>query len=607
MSAPNETGEELLLQNQEETVPQTEVVHSHRSKHRFLPFIHKMYWFFYRKPLFFLIFLPAATNGFILIQAYVYMGKIVDALGEENPIPLIRKYSLLTFIFAFFCAILSFCNFAFWIQIGSIIGIKIKRLLFKSYMEKDIEFYDRRSIGELLNLLNDDSMAIEGVFEQSKVNEVKAIGQLVSAVIVSARINLELTMLSLSVSVIIAVILKFFRQQGGKHMRARSIVQSVGVTVFDEIISNPRVVYSNNQEENEAERFNHVNTQAAYHHKTMHCLFFSAFETGSLINSGTLSMIITLGGYIIMHDKLSVGDLLAIIRATRMFGFELMMIMGSINREVRAWDSADRIWETVEDPIKIDPYEGIAPESIKGDIEFKNVWFKYPTRDSWILKNVSFCVQPGEISAFVGHSGSGKSTIVQLLMRFYDVNEGQVLIDGKDIREYSPSFLHRSIGVVQQDSALFTMTVKENLKYGAPNATDEEVVQAAVIANADKFIRKLPQEYNSSIGEKGMNLSGGQRQRLAIARAVVKNPKILITDEATAALDAVSEKKVQKALDNVMKGRTSIIVAHRLGTIRSANMIYVFDAGELVESGTHEELVSKRGSYYDLVKLQLED
>ena len=192
-------------------------------------------------------------------------------------------------------------------------------------------------------------------------------------------------------------------------------------------------------------------------------------------------------------------------------------------------------------------------------------------------------------------------------MRFYDVNEGQVLIDGKDIREYSPSFLHRSIGVVQQDSALFTMTVKENLKYGAPNATDEEVVQAAVIANADKFIRKLPQEYNSSIGEKGMNLSGGQRQRLAIARAVVKNPKILITDEATAALDAVSEKKVQKALDNVMKGRTSIIVAHRLGTIRSANMIYVFDAGELVESGTHEELVSKRGSYYDLVKLQLED
>lgn len=606
MNAPEKAGEELLLNDVENRDEEVTVLPPSISKHTFIPGIPKMYWFFYRKPLYFLIFLPSFSAGFIMIQAYVYMGRIVDALKEEDPYPLIKYNALMTFGACLICAVLNFLNFTMWIQLGSMIGMKIKRVLFKSLMEKDIEFYDRKSIGDILYLLNDESASVEYIFSSMKSTQVKAIGQLCSAVFVSAGINLELTLLSVSITVIISVILRYFRRQGGKHMRARSVVESIGLTVFTEIISNPRVAYANLQEENELDRYHHVIDESANHLTTMHYIFFIAMEYGRVVNHGTWALILSLGGFLIMNAKITAGDLLALMRATRMEGFELSMLMGQWNRETRAMESADRIWEVVLAAPKVDPSQGLAPNTVIGDIEFKNVWFKYPTRDAWVLKNVSFKVKSGEIAAFVGHSGSGKSTIVQLLLRYYDVNEGQILVDGRDIKDYSPAFLHRNIGVVQQDSALFTLTVKENLKYGAPDATDREVEQAAIVANADKFIRKLPNGYDSAIGEKGSNLSGGQRQRLAIARAVVKDPRILITDEATAALDAVSEKKVQAALENVMKGRTSIIVAHRLGTIRKAQMIYVFDAGEMVEFGTHEQLIEKKGHYYDLVKLQLD-
>jgi ABC-type multidrug transport system fused ATPase/permease subunit len=246
-------------------------------------------------------------------------------------------------------------------------------------------------------------------------------------------------------------------------------------------------------------------------------------------------------------------------------------------------------------------------ENFRGKVEFRNVWFKYPTRATvWVLKNVSFSVEPGEIAALVGHSGSGKSTIVQLLMRFYDVNEGEILLDDVPLRNLDPRWVHQVIGVVQQDPQVFSMSIADNIRYSVGvAATDEEIVQAARVSYADEFIRGFEDGYDTLVTEKGGNLSGGQRQRVAIARAIIRNPTILITDEATSALDAASEKEVQRALDGVMAGRTSLIIAHRLGTIRAARMIYVFEMGELVEAGTHDELLAREGHYAKLVRRQL--
>jgi ABC-type methionine transport system ATPase subunit len=243
--------------------------------------------------------------------------------------------------------------------------------------------------------------------------------------------------------------------------------------------------------------------------------------------------------------------------------------------------------------------------TFKGRIEFRNVSFRYPSRDVLVLRNVSFVVEPGQMAALVGHSGSGKSTCVQLLERFYDVTEGVILLDGQDIRELDPRWLHHVMALVAQEPILFQMTIRENVKYGKRKATDQEVESAIEIANARKFISKLDKGLDTVVGEKGSTLSGGQRQRIAIARAVIRDPVILVTDEATSALDAASEKRVQLALDKVMEGRTAVVVAHRLSTIRNAQVIYVFDTGEIKEQGTHDELVAKREWYYELVKRQL--
>jgi ABC-type multidrug transport system fused ATPase/permease subunit len=227
--------------------------------------------------------------------------------------------------------------------------------------------------------------------------------------------------------------------------------------------------------------------------------------------------------------------------------------------------------------------------------------------DVYVLKNMSFVIEAGQTGALVGHSGSGKSTCIQLLERFYDVTDGFILFDGHDIRELNPRWLHRKISLVSQEPTLFQRSIKENVLYSVESATDEEVNHALEIANCNKFISKLSEGIETYVGEKGASLSGGQRQRVAIARAVLKKPVILMTDEATSALDAGNERKVQEALDRVMVGMTGVVVAHRLSTIRNAAIIYVFDAGEIIEVVNHESLIAKKGFYYKLVYRQLPD
>jgi ABC-type multidrug transport system fused ATPase/permease subunit len=313
------------------------------------------------------------------------------------------------------------------------------------------------------------------------------------------------------------------------------------------------------------------------------------------------------GATMVDSGVMEVGDMFAVFGFT-MFGcFGIIILQATLQGEEKAISAGARILKLTTHTPDL-PFEGGDElDPFKGHIAFRNVSFKYPTRDVYVLKNVSFEIKPGQIGALVGHSGSGKSTCVQLLERYYDVTEGVIEIDGHDIRSLNPRWLHRKTGLVSQEPVLFGTSIRQNILYGNMEATEEQMLAAAEIANCKRFTENLGKGFETLVGEKGSTLSGGQRQRVAIARAVIKDPVILITDEATSALDAGSEKKVQKALDKVMENRTAVIVAHRLSTIKNAHVIYVFDSGEIQESGTHDELVAVHGCYYNLVSRQLNE
>jgi ABC-type multidrug transport system fused ATPase/permease subunit len=276
---------------------------------------------------------------------------------------------------------------------------------------------------------------------------------------------------------------------------------------------------------------------------------------------------------------------------------------------LRSIGASDRLIQILEEEseVEITP-QGINPLKLEGNIEYKNVQFSYPTRnDIEVLKGLDLSIKAGQKIALVGTSGGGKSTVVQLLQRFYDVSGGEILVDGKNIQSYNITDYRRNLGIVPQEVILFGGTIKENILYGNPQATDNQLVEAAKKANAWDFISSFPEGLETIVGERGIKLSGGQRQRIAIARAILKDPKILILDEATSSLDAESERVVQDALNTLMEGRTSLVIAHRLATVREVDCIYVIDGGRIVEKGTHDELSAlENGVYNNLAKLQFD-
>lgn len=322
----------------------------------------------------------------------------------------------------------------------------------------------------------------------------------------------------------------------------------------------------------------------------------------SFFSNTTNLVIIVLGGVLTAKNAMNLSDLIAFLLYMMLFMkpvFQLTLLTEVYQRGMAGFS---RYLELMAKPIELDNVTGTKPMPC-GKIEFQNVSFAYENGES-VLKNFNLTIEAGEITAIVGPTGSGKSTLCQLLLRFYEPSSGRILIDGIDIREYSLSQLRSFIGIVQQDVFLFSGSVKENIAYGAPTADLAAIENAAALAKADKFIARLPQRYNTNIGERGVKLSGGQRQRLAIARIFLKNPPILILDEATSALDNETEKQVQRALDTLSNARTTLVVAHRLAAVRRADKIIVLDKGKIVESGTHRELMANKNLYYQLYMTQ---
>ncbi|MBV4437925.1 ABC transporter ATP-binding protein [Clostridium tyrobutyricum] len=495
-----------------------------------------------------------------------------------------------------------------WIMSG--ISMKVTYKFRKDISEKinrmPLGYFDRTNHGEVLSRVTNDVDTLSQTLNQSLGQIITSVTMVIGVLIMMISISWQMTLVALCVipvsmgliTVIVKYSQKYFKQQQDYlgHLNGH----------VEEMYGGHIVMKAFNGEEKSVHKFNKMNGQ----------LFGSAWKSQFLSgimmpminfvgNLGYVGICI-LGGWLAVKRTIEVGDIQAFIQYVRSFTQPISQIANISNILQQTAASAERIFEFLEEEEEIPEVSNpVKLQNVNGSVEFKNVHFGYNT-DRIIINDFSASIKPGQRIAIVGPTGAGKTTIIKLLMRFYDINDGSILIDGHDIRDFTRGDLRSIFGMVLQDTWLYNGSIKENIRYGRLDATDEEVVQAAKAAHVDGFVRTLPAGYNMILNEEASNVSQGQKQLLTIARAILANPKILILDEATSSVDTRTELKIQKAMDNLMKDRTSFIIAHRLSTIRDADLILVMDHGDIVEQGNHEELLKKNGIYANLYNSQFE-
>ncbi|XP_052753334.1 ATP-dependent translocase ABCB1-like [Galleria mellonella] len=486
---------------------------------------------------------------------------------------------------------------------------KIRQEYLKAALNQDFGYVDTHQMGDFAAKMSSDVIKLEDGIGEKVATSIFYLTCSVSSIITALILGWKLALLCLISFPVTFGLLGISGWLSSRLSKKETVASGKAGAIAEEVLSSIRTVYAFSGQQKEMERYeSHLKDvrkinikKGFYNGLSMGILFFCIF--GSYALSFWFGYKLTVDEPEIYNVATMIAVFMNIIMASENFSIlsTLVEVFGV------ACGAGAQIFSLIDNVPTIDPLlnKGAVPKHIDGNIELKNVVFHYPSKpDVPVLKGVSLSVKRGQSVALVGHSGCGKSTIIQLISRYYDVIDGSVCVDDVDVRELSVRWLRDQIGLVGQEPVLFNTTVRENIRYGRENATDSEIETCAKQANAHEFIKKLPAGYDTLVGERGASLSGGQKQRIAIARALIRNPHILLLDEATSALDTSSEAKVQKALDKAQEGRTTIIVAHRLSTIRNVDVIYVFKNGEIIEYGPHNELMKKKGHYYDMVMIQ---
>ncbi|XP_043271928.1 mitochondrial potassium channel ATP-binding subunit isoform X2 [Venturia canescens] len=490
--------------------------------------------------------------------------------------------------------------------VGERVAVQLRQDLFKSIIMQDIAFFDKHRTGEIVSRLTSDIQELKSSFKTLISQGLRSVTQIVGCVVSVIVISPQLT----GVMVLCMPSIIFVGTLLGRSLRKLSNEAqeqiSKSTAVCEEAIHNMRTVRAFAGEEKEMESFSLEVEKASTLYERLG-LGIGLFQAGTnLFLNGIILSTLYFGGHLMSSGQLSAGDLMAFLMATQTIQRSLTQLSLLFGTYVRGSSAASRVFEYLDMPPASMMVGGqnVDAGSFVGNIEFRDVTFKYPTRpDVSVLSGFDLTIPAGKTVAIVGSSGNGKSTVAALLERMYDVDGGAITIDGKDIRSVNSRDLRgRVLGYIDQEPVLFSTSIMENIRYGQNGATDDEVIKAAKEANAHDFITGFPQGYETLVGERGTQLSGGQKQRIAIARALIKKPTILILDEATSALDYESERVVQKALENATKGRTVLIIAHRLSTVMGADMIVVLQRGNIVEMGTHADLIEKKGAYFNLVR-----
>jgi ATP-binding cassette, subfamily B, bacterial len=486
----------------------------------------------------------------------------------------------------------------------------IRKALYDKLVSLPLVFFEKSRLGELVSRLTADVERLYNAFSFTLAEFIRQIIVLVSGVVFLAITTPRLALIMLATFPVVVVLAMVFGRIIRKLSKARQEELATSNTVVGETMATVQTVKAFTNEWFESARYaksigQMVKISLEYARGRA---LFSVFIIVALF--GALFFIIWEGANLLQEGKITAGDLIAFVSYTAIIGGAIAGLGNFYTEILGAIGATERVREILDRPseVEIKPVPPADRGAVRGDIRYEDVRFRYPTReDVEVLKGVTFEVKAGQKVALVGPSGAGKSTIVQLLLRYYELEEGRILVDGKSISDYDISEYRSHLAVVPQEVILFGGTIRENIQYGRPGASDEDIIDAARQANAWEFIKGFPDGLDTIVGERGVKLSGGQRQRVAIARAILKNPSILILDEATSSLDAESERLVQDALHTLLEGRTSIIIAHRLATIRDVDRIYVLDEGRIVEQGTHEELSSiENGLYNSLARLQFE-
>ncbi|AZR72137.1 lipid A ABC transporter permease/ATP-binding protein [Anoxybacter fermentans] len=490
---------------------------------------------------------------------------------------------------------------------GQKIIFNIREELFSHIEKLSLSFFDNNPVGRLVTRVTNDVQTLNEMYTSVLVNLFKDLFMLVGILIVMLKLNFRLALYSFTVLPLIIISTIIFRIKAREaYRKVRTRLAQVNANLAENI-SGMKIVQIFNQEKKKFNEFDRINK--SYYKATLEeLLAFAIFRPMmEIISSLGLAIILWFGGKQVIQGSLQFGVLFAFVNYIQQFFRPILDLTEKYNILQSAMASSERIFMLLDEKEGIpNPKKPQKLEQVRGSIEFKDVWFAY-NEDEWVLKGINFTINPGETVAFVGATGAGKSSIINLISRFYDIQKGQILIDGKDIKTLDKYELRKRIGIVLQDVFLFTGDIKSNIRLNDKTITDEKIQEVARYVNADQFISKLPKKYDEPVTERGSTLSAGQRQLLAFARTLAYDPDILILDEATANIDTETELLIQDALKKLTKDRTTLIIAHRLSTIQHADKIIVLHKGKIREMGTHQELLAKKGIYYKLYQLQYKE
>ncbi|MEM6730376.1 MAG: ABC transporter transmembrane domain-containing protein [Myxococcota bacterium] len=489
---------------------------------------------------------------------------------------------------------------------GERVVADLRRQLYGRIVAQEVGFFDERRTGELVNRLASDTSVVQNAVSVNISMALRNAAQAIGGFALLFYTSVELTIVMLLAVPPIAISAIVFGKRIRRLSREAQDALAEAGEVAEETLSGIRTVRAFGHEAREEGRYG-ASVETSFDVARTRIKNIAYFSSGaSLFAFGAISVVLWYGGRIVIGGEMSVGELMSYILYTGIVAIAFGTLADLWTQFMRATGAAERLFDIIDRDPRIDNRGGDTVDRLEGRVSLEDVSFVYPSRpDVSVLSGVNFSVAPGEVVALVGPSGSGKSTIAALVSRFYDPVDGRITLDGRDLRELDATWLRQQVGVVSQEPILFSTSITENIRYGRSDASAKEVEEAARAANAESFIREFPDAFETQVGERGVQLSGGQKQRVAIARALLKDPKVLILDEATSALDAESESLVREALDRLMEGRSTLVIAHRLSTVKDADRVLVVESGRIVQVGSHGELMDDQsGTYRRLVEKQ---